>query len=251
MIDHPKNLTDDTQDAWSNFVKAHPHFKPFATCGWPHFTTVDAIVPSRALGQYVFSPGTADPTIAPSQPSQEPSQPSQGDDDDEDGSQPFSDWSQSNFGESQSPDPTNSVPASQSTASRAPKVHAGVKQQGQSKGMHHRNQKLKRKAFLRERNSEVWALERTIIPPESSGPFEADDPAPRAVSEAWLDVVCPRRERRYINTRDVKPAINQAPGIKVLNHWQARRGCSATRPTDRIYLSSHWRFHSPLCLHDP
>ncbi|KAJ6617499.1 hypothetical protein B0H10DRAFT_1948221 [Mycena sp. CBHHK59/15] len=121
------NVTDDTQDTWSNFVKAHPHFKPFAMRGWPHFTTVDVIVPSRALRQYVFSPGTADPAIAPSQPSQEPSQPSQepsqpsqGDDDDEDGSQPFSDWSQSNFGESQSPDPTNSVPASQSTASRAP-----------------------------------------------------------------------------------------------------------------------------------
>ncbi|KAJ7678802.1 hypothetical protein B0H17DRAFT_1206578 [Mycena rosella] len=85
------NVTDDTRDAWSNFVKAHPHFKPFTTRGWPHFTTVD-----------------------------EPSQPSQGNDDDEDSSQPFSDWSQSNFGESQSPDPTNSVPASQSTASRAP-----------------------------------------------------------------------------------------------------------------------------------
>ncbi|KAJ7806319.1 hypothetical protein B0H13DRAFT_2387147 [Mycena leptocephala] len=114
------NVTDDTRDTWSNFVKAHPHFKPFATCGWPHFTTVDAIVPSRALGQYVFSPGTADPAVVPSQSSQEPSQLSQGDDDDEDGSQPFSDWSQSNFGESQSSDPTNSVPASQSTVSRAP-----------------------------------------------------------------------------------------------------------------------------------
>ncbi|KAJ7873572.1 hypothetical protein B0H13DRAFT_2348970 [Mycena leptocephala] len=41
-----------------------------------------------------------------------------------------------------------------------------------------------------------------------------DDPAPRAVSEAWFDVVCPRRERRYINTRDVRPAVNQVPGIE-------------------------------------
>ncbi|KAJ7689192.1 hypothetical protein B0H17DRAFT_1202548 [Mycena rosella] len=114
------NVTDDTRDTWSNFVRAHPHFKPFTTHGWPHFTTVDVIVTSRALGQYVFSPGAVDPAVVPSQPSQEPSQPSQGNDDDEDSSQPFSDWSQSNFGESQSPDPTNSVPASQSTASRAP-----------------------------------------------------------------------------------------------------------------------------------
>ncbi|KAJ7504088.1 hypothetical protein B0H11DRAFT_2353118 [Mycena galericulata] len=58
------------------------------------------------------------------------------------------------------------------------------------------------------------------VPAVAGGPFEADDPAPRAVSEAWFDVVCPRRERRYINTRDVKPAVNQAPGIEVLNHWQ-------------------------------
>ncbi|KAJ7901532.1 hypothetical protein B0H13DRAFT_2335924 [Mycena leptocephala] len=54
----------------------------------------------------------------------------------------------------------------------------------------------------------------------ADGPFEADDPAPRAVSETWFDVVCPHHERRYINTRDVKPAVNQAPGIEVLNHWQ-------------------------------
>ncbi|KAJ7675185.1 hypothetical protein B0H17DRAFT_1207822 [Mycena rosella] len=98
------NVTNDTRDAWSNFVKAHSHFKPFATRGWPHFIIVDVIVPSCALGQYVFSLGTADPAVVPSQPSQEPSQ---GNDDDEDSSQPFSDWSQSNF-------------ASQSTAPRAP-----------------------------------------------------------------------------------------------------------------------------------
>ncbi|KAJ6622359.1 hypothetical protein B0H10DRAFT_1944740 [Mycena sp. CBHHK59/15] len=121
------NVTDDDQEAWSNFAKAHLHFKPFATCGWPHFTTVDKIVPSRALRCHVFSPGTilpSGPTLAPSQQSQESQQlsqqQSQGDDNDSDHSQPFSDWSQSNVGDSQSPDLTNTVPASQSTASRAP-----------------------------------------------------------------------------------------------------------------------------------
>ncbi|KAJ7889122.1 hypothetical protein B0H14DRAFT_2243318, partial [Mycena olivaceomarginata] len=30
-----------------------------------------------------------------------------------------------------------------------------------------------------------------IVPvPVAGGPFEADDPAPRAVSEAWFDVIC-------------------------------------------------------------
>ncbi|KAJ6601683.1 hypothetical protein B0H10DRAFT_2196129 [Mycena sp. CBHHK59/15] len=121
------NVTDDDQEAWSNFAKAHPHFKPFATRGWPHFTTVDEIVPSHALGRHVFSPGTippSGPTLAPSQQSQESQQlsqqQSQGDDNDSDHAQPFSDRSQSNVGDSQSPDLINTVPASQSTASRAP-----------------------------------------------------------------------------------------------------------------------------------
>ncbi|KAF7360689.1 hypothetical protein MVEN_00800700 [Mycena venus] len=52
------------------------------------------------------------------------------------------------------------------------------------------------------------------------GPFEPGDPAPRAVSEAWFDVVCPRAERHYIYTRDVKPAVAEASGIDVFAHWQ-------------------------------
>jgi hypothetical protein len=38
------NVTDDTRDAWHNFVKAHPHFKNFATRGWAHFQVVNEIV---------------------------------------------------------------------------------------------------------------------------------------------------------------------------------------------------------------
>ncbi|KAJ7908050.1 hypothetical protein B0H13DRAFT_2331813 [Mycena leptocephala] len=56
--------------------------------------------------------------------------------------------------------------------------------------------------------------------PVAGRTFEVDNPAPRAVSKAWFDVVCPRRECRYINTRNVKPAVNQVLGIEVLNHWQ-------------------------------
>ncbi|KAJ7739236.1 hypothetical protein DFH07DRAFT_840276 [Mycena maculata] len=63
-------------------------------------------------------------------------------------------------------------------------------------------------------------LNAIVSGPVAGGPFEPDDPAPRAISEAWFDVVCPLRERRYINTRDVKPAVAQAPGIEVLRHWQ-------------------------------
>ncbi|KAJ7461220.1 hypothetical protein FB451DRAFT_490693 [Mycena latifolia] len=64
-------------------------------------------------------------------------------------------------------------------------------------------------------------LNAIVSGPVAGGPFEPDDPAPRAVSEDWFDVVCPRRERRYINTRDVKPAVATAEGINVLRHWQA------------------------------
>ncbi|KAJ6631073.1 hypothetical protein B0H10DRAFT_2207457 [Mycena sp. CBHHK59/15] len=78
------NVMDDDRDTWSNFTKAHPHFKPFAMCGWAHFKTVDEIVPSRALGHYVFSPGTTqasdDATPQSQEMPQEPSQLSQGSD---------------------------------------------------------------------------------------------------------------------------------------------------------------------------
>ncbi|KAJ7831343.1 hypothetical protein B0H14DRAFT_3713849 [Mycena olivaceomarginata] len=34
------NVTDETRDAWDNFSKAHPIFKPFATSGWVHFRMI-------------------------------------------------------------------------------------------------------------------------------------------------------------------------------------------------------------------
>ncbi|KAK7015368.1 hypothetical protein R3P38DRAFT_2543759, partial [Favolaschia claudopus] len=48
------NVDDDNREAWGNFVKAHPQFRPFANHGWEHFKTMDEIVPSRARGLYVF-----------------------------------------------------------------------------------------------------------------------------------------------------------------------------------------------------
>ncbi|KAJ7758198.1 hypothetical protein DFH07DRAFT_772663 [Mycena maculata] len=116
------NVADDDRDAWSNFTKAHMHFKPFTMRGWVHFKIVDEIVLSRALGRYVFSPGTTqlsdDATPQSQETPQEPSQLSQGSDEEEDttNTQPYSDWSQSNFGDSQPSDVTPIVPASQSTS---------------------------------------------------------------------------------------------------------------------------------------
>ncbi|KAJ7675281.1 hypothetical protein B0H17DRAFT_1334730 [Mycena rosella] len=42
-----------------------------------------------------------------------------------------------------------------------------------------------------------------------------------AIVAGPFDVVCPPHERRYINTRDVKPAVARAPSPAVLAHWQA------------------------------
>ncbi|KAJ6518257.1 hypothetical protein C8R47DRAFT_960042 [Mycena vitilis] len=63
-------------------------------------------------------------------------------------------------------------------------------------------------------------LNAIVSGPVAGGPFEADDPAPRAISEDWFDIVCPREERRIINTREVKPFVADAPGIEVLARWQ-------------------------------
>jgi hypothetical protein len=104
------NITDETRDAWDNFSKAHPIFKPFTTSRWVHFRTVDEIMPSRARGCFVFSAGFTQPVVE-DVPSQSQSQ----DDDDtqSERSQPLTDsWSQLNDGESQPA--SNDIPASQS-----------------------------------------------------------------------------------------------------------------------------------------
>ncbi|KAJ7446166.1 hypothetical protein B0H11DRAFT_2248994 [Mycena galericulata] len=98
------NVTDNDRDAWKNFSKAHPHFKPFATRGWIHFKTVDEIIPSLAHGRYVFNAGASqpvNPAPAPLEQSQDDAEEQEQRSDD---SQPFSDWSQSNHGDSQPPD---------------------------------------------------------------------------------------------------------------------------------------------------
>ncbi|KAE9396113.1 hypothetical protein BT96DRAFT_997035 [Gymnopus androsaceus JB14] len=62
-------------------------------------------------------------------------------------------------------------------------------------------------------------LNALISGPAAGGAFEAGDDAPRAISEHWFDIVCPYEQRRFINTREVKPAVWNSPGIDVLNHW--------------------------------
>jgi hypothetical protein len=48
------------------------------------------------------------------------------------------------------------------------KVQPGIVQHGPKAKIHRRNQKLNRKARFRRQNSDVWATERVVIPPETS-----------------------------------------------------------------------------------
>ncbi|CAA7265512.1 unnamed protein product [Cyclocybe aegerita] len=55
--------------------------------------------------------------------------------------------------------------------------------------------------------------------PSSGAPWEPTDNAPRAVALSYFDEVCPEAERRKINTRDVKPALENADGRVIFETW--------------------------------
>lgn len=87
-----------------------------------------------------------------------------------------------------------------------------------------------------------WAphtpLNALISGPSAGGPWDPEDLAPRSVSERWFDIVCPKSERRIINTRDVKPAIMWDNGDVIFNHWQkllteAPERCIEVQPASR------------------
>jgi hypothetical protein len=74
--------------------------------------------------------------------------------------------------------------------------------------------------------------------PSAGGPWDPDDPAPRSVSEWWFDIVCPKEERRIINTHDEKPPIYWEDGDVIFNHWQkllseAPERCIEVQPAPR------------------
>ncbi|KAF9068591.1 hypothetical protein BDP27DRAFT_1224103 [Rhodocollybia butyracea] len=62
-------------------------------------------------------------------------------------------------------------------------------------------------------------LNALISGPAAGGPWDEGDDAPRSISERWFDEVCPPNELRIVNTREVKLAVWNSPGIDMLNHW--------------------------------
>ncbi|KAJ6496156.1 hypothetical protein C8R45DRAFT_1131996 [Mycena sanguinolenta] len=126
------NVTPQSIDAWRVFTKAHTHFRPFSNKGWDLYQLVDDIVPTRAKGKYVFNAARSSRSrtvgelempvdmtqlsVGESQVSTDESQVfanesqlfsqsqlSDAASQSSGVSQPFSDWSQSNYG-SQFPD---------------------------------------------------------------------------------------------------------------------------------------------------
>lgn len=63
-------------------------------------------------------------------------------------------------------------------------------------------------------------LNALISGPSAGGPWDEGDAAPRAVSESYFNIVCPRQDRKIINTRDVKPALREADGKVIFEHWR-------------------------------
>ncbi|KAJ7258729.1 hypothetical protein B0H12DRAFT_1048898 [Mycena haematopus] len=63
-------------------------------------------------------------------------------------------------------------------------------------------------------------LNAIISGPMAGGSWDANDNAPRSISERWFDVVCPKERRRIIHTEDVKPALSELSGDAVFAHWQ-------------------------------
>jgi hypothetical protein len=81
-------------------------------------------------------------------------------------------------------------------------------------------------------------LNAIISGPTVGGPWDEGDDAPRSVSEAWFEIVCPVSERRIINTGEIKHDIGWADGIDIFNYWkkillEAPERCVEIEPEDR------------------
>ena len=62
-------------------------------------------------------------------------------------------------------------------------------------------------------------LNALISGPTAGGLWDPGDTAPRSISERWFDIVCPKSERRIIDTQDVKPPVYWDMGDVIFDHW--------------------------------
>lgn len=58
--------------------------------------------------------------------------------------------------------------------------------------------------------------------PVAGGPWEATDDTPRSINQEFFDSICPRHERRFLNTSDVKHGLGGAEASAVLEAWSTK-----------------------------
>ncbi|PBK67264.1 hypothetical protein ARMSODRAFT_889233 [Armillaria solidipes] len=62
-------------------------------------------------------------------------------------------------------------------------------------------------------------LSALLAGPAAGGLWESGDDTPRSVSSEWFDVVCPRSERRFIPTSEVKQHVGWSEGDVIFDKW--------------------------------
>ncbi|KAK0487128.1 hypothetical protein IW261DRAFT_592540 [Armillaria novae-zelandiae] len=62
-------------------------------------------------------------------------------------------------------------------------------------------------------------LSALLAGPAAGGLWESGDDTPRSVSSEWFDVVCPRSERRFIPTSEVKQHVGWSEGDVIFDRW--------------------------------
>ncbi|PPR04092.1 hypothetical protein CVT24_010665 [Panaeolus cyanescens] len=56
--------------------------------------------------------------------------------------------------------------------------------------------------------------------PSAGGSWAFGDPAPRAISQRWFDIVCPVSDRKLVYADEIKRGMHQASGDVIFSHWQ-------------------------------
>ncbi|KAK0185715.1 hypothetical protein F5146DRAFT_1071206 [Armillaria mellea] len=62
-------------------------------------------------------------------------------------------------------------------------------------------------------------LSALLAGPAAGGLWESGDDTPRSVTSEWFDVVCPRSERRFIPTSEVKQQVGWSEGDVIFDRW--------------------------------
>ncbi|KIN94466.1 hypothetical protein M404DRAFT_52575, partial [Pisolithus tinctorius Marx 270] len=51
--EHGAMISLDNANLWDRYVKAHKDTKPFRNSGFPHFTSIELLLPSHGQGRFI------------------------------------------------------------------------------------------------------------------------------------------------------------------------------------------------------